>query len=281
MSPSKTIRYFAQALFIFYINKKQVNLVVRTLIKCDFLRKFLLFISILVSFKASAQYHGGNDDGFANAISINQNPVNNIFKGGNDDGFGNAIALNQNTALNIFKGGNDDGMANAGALNQNTALNIFKGGNDDGFANAAALNQNAVLNIFKGGNDDGFANAAALNQNAVLNIFKGGVNDGIDANTVTTQNATPNIYKGGINDGTAMFDYSEAAVIFEFTGAGNWDVPANWKNNFIPPNPLPVGFQILINPTGNCILNVTQVLAPGSTLTVISGKNFIVPGNIQ
>jgi hypothetical protein len=70
--------------------------------------------------------------------------------------------------------------------------------------------------------------------------------------------------------------------VYEFTGVGNWDVPANWKNNVVPPSPLPAGYEIIINPTGgSCILNVTQILSPGSKLTVVSNKTFVIPGNIQ
>ena len=73
-----------------------------------------------------------------------------------------------------------------------------------------------------------------------------------------------------------------AANIYTFTGSGNWDVAANWANNIIPPSPLPSGSEIIINPAGNssCILNIAQTIATGSKLTVATGKNFLVQGNL-
>jgi subtilisin-like proprotein convertase family protein len=71
-------------------------------------------------------------------------------------------------------------------------------------------------------------------------------------------------------------------VVYTFTGTGNWDDAANWSNNTVPPNPLPSGGVILINHAtgGNCTLNVSQTISAGATLTVMTGKNLIVPGTL-
>ena len=73
-----------------------------------------------------------------------------------------------------------------------------------------------------------------------------------------------------------------ATNIYIFTGSGNWDVAVNWSNNIIPPSPLPSGSEIIINPAGNssCILNIAQTIAPGGKLTVATGKNFLLQGNL-
>ncbi len=72
------------------------------------------------------------------------------------------------------------------------------------------------------------------------------------------------------------------ATVYTFTGTGNWNVPANWSGNTVPPNPLPAGAAIVINHSvgGNCTLNVSQTIAAGATLTVNTGKNLIVPGTL-
>jgi hypothetical protein len=117
-------------------------------------------------------------------------------------------------------------------------------------------------------------------QHILPGIYTGGAGDGYSIIVKSGQNQTLNIYTGGANDGWNSTFFTQA-TIFEFTGSGNWNVPANWKNNLVPPSPLPAGAEILINPTGgNCILNVPQLLAPGSKITVINSKTFII-NNLQ
>jgi len=67
---------------------------------------------------------------------------------------------------------------------------------------------------------------------------------------------------------------------YTFTGNGNWNVAANWAGNSIPPAILPAGSAIVINHTvgGICQLNISQRIAAGATLTVLTGKNLVVPG---
>ena len=72
------------------------------------------------------------------------------------------------------------------------------------------------------------------------------------------------------------------ATTYTFTGNGNWNVASNWSGSVIPPNPLPAGAAIVINHAagGNCTLNVAQTISAGATLTVMTGKNLIVPGTL-
>ena len=89
---------------------------------------------------------------------------------------------------------------------------------------------------------------------------------------------------GIVNERTCTTDpfICNAANIYTFTGSGNWDMSANWSNNIIPPSTLPSGSEIIINPAGNssCILNIAQTIVTGSKLTVTTGKNFLVQGNL-
>ena len=70
------------------------------------------------------------------------------------------------------------------------------------------------------------------------------------------------------------------ATTYTFTGNGNWDVASNWSSNTVPPATLPANSAIVINHTvgGQCTLNVTQHISLGATLTVMTGKNLVVPG---
>jgi len=72
-------------------------------------------------------------------------------------------------------------------------------------------------------------------------------------------------------------------ITYTFTGNGNWNVAANWSNNIIPPAVLPSGDSIIINPGSGstCYLNVSQTISSGANLTVISGKPFLIPGELK
>ncbi|MBK8698505.1 MAG: LytTR family transcriptional regulator [Saprospiraceae bacterium] len=185
-------------------------------------------------------YAGGNNDGFHNTIALNQNPLPNIYTGGNNDGFHNTIALNQNPLPNIYAGGNNDGF-HAVSLNQNPLPNIYTGGNNDGFQNTVALNQNPLPNIYAGGNNDGFQNTIALNQNPLPNIYTGGNNDGFHNTIALNQNPLPNIYTGGNNDGfhnTIAFnqnpDCSDNIVRWGGNVDTDWANPNNWDCGVLP-----------------------------------------------
>ena len=69
-----------------------------------------------------------------------------------------------------------------------------------------------------------------------------------------------------------------AITQYVFNGTGNWNITSNWLNNTIPPNPLPSGAEIIIDPfSGDCILNIPQTISPGGKITVMSGKNLLLP----
>jgi CubicO group peptidase (beta-lactamase class C family) len=67
-----------------------------------------------------------------------------------------------------------------------------------------------------------------------------------------------------------------------FNGAGNWNDAANWNSEGLPPATLPLGSEIVIDPTGSaeCVLNVPQTIAKGAKFTVKTGKKFRVTDSL-
>ncbi|MEO5893135.1 MAG: cohesin domain-containing protein [Ferruginibacter sp.] len=91
-------------------------------------------------------------------------------------------------------------------------------------------------------------------------------------------NGLPAVNQGAVFTG----GYIVTPYVYNFTGAGNWDIAANWKDNAIPPAVLPTCSEIVINPSGTneSVLNVPQTISSGAKMTVIAGKKLRVPGNL-
>lgn len=72
-------------------------------------------------------------------------------------------------------------------------------------------------------------------------------------------------------------------LTYTFNGNGNWSNAANWQNGQVPPTVLPSSNSIIINPNagGSCILDVTQHVSAGASLTVSSGKTLVIPGLLR
>ncbi|MEP7253778.1 MAG: hypothetical protein ABI683_15400 [Ginsengibacter sp.] len=70
-------------------------------------------------------------------------------------------------------------------------------------------------------------------------------------------------------------------VTYTFTGNGNWNIPANWENNLVPPQPTNLGSEIIINniPGGQCLLNIPYAVTPGTSLTILTSKTLVVPAS--
>ena len=87
----------------------------------------------------------------------------------------------------------------------------------------------------------------------------------------------------GTNNMILKFVYNTPPVVYTFNGNGNWNNPANWLNNIMPPATLASGSEIIIDPvsTGQCILNIPYIVSQGTKLTVMSGKKFVVQGNLS
>lgn len=75
---------------------------------------------------------------------------------------------------------------------------------------------------------------------------------------------------------------SQQPVIYTFTGNGNWNVSTNWANSLIPPATTNQGSNIIINNAtgGQCILNISYSVAPGTKLTVMPGKKMVINGKL-
>ncbi len=67
-------------------------------------------------------------------------------------------------------------------------------------------------------------------------------------------------------------------IVYTFTGSGNWTTASNWKDNNIPPNPLPSGSVIVIKPynNGTCTLTQDQTINPGGDFFIEPGCNFVL-----
>lgn len=88
------------------------------------------------------------------------------------------------------------------------------------------------------------------------------------------------------HNGEVGFSYKvRSKNTYTFLGNGNWSDAVNWLENKIPPAVLPSGSSIYIEPQdgGQCVLNISQTISQGATITVNPNKKFIVPGvlNIQ
>jgi subtilisin family serine protease len=73
------------------------------------------------------------------------------------------------------------------------------------------------------------------------------------------------------------------AVTYTFTGNGNWSNSSNWLNNNKPPAILPNTGFIIIDPVtnGECVLDVSQVVPPGASIQVNTGKTFRIKAGLQ
>jgi len=102
---------------------------------------------------------------------------------------------------------------------------------------------------------------------------------GTDINTLKNTLLSNASYCGNLSRNN-----TNVKVIFEysFTGNGNWDNSANWRNNLIPPSTLPANAEIVINPAGSgeCVLNIPLIIPADAKLTVVSGKKFTISGNL-
>lgn len=87
-----------------------------------------------------------------------------------------------------------------------------------------------------------------------------------------------------VNNHDAVFEngFATTPYAYRFIGSGNWSLAANWLNNKVPPAVLPACSSVTVNPAGNtvCTLDVQQTVSPGAAITIATGKQLVVPGNI-
>jgi hypothetical protein len=88
---------------------------------------------------------------------------------------------------------------------------------------------------------------------------------------------------GAVVTATGTILNDDSPKIYIFTGSGNYNVPANWDNNIVPPSQVLVGDEVVIDPPdgGECILNVPVTVLPGAKFTVMPGKVLKIGSNLQ
>lgn len=200
-----------------------------------FPRVTLLALAMASHGLLTAQYKGGNDDGFWASFFFRQNTTDAVvFKGSGNDGFGAGIFSRQTiTDAAAFRGGNGDGFTisiyNRQSITDDAA---FKGGTDDGFSVAVFVKQNSAdENAFKGGSDDGFSMAVFNKQNTTdVTAFKGGGNDGFSFSVYLKNSALPVSllhFTGKWQETTALINWqtvsenNSSAFIIERSFTGN------------------------------------------------------------
>ena len=249
----------------------------------------LIILSCCCKF-SFAQFSGGSGsgEGINTVLSVSLTTPNTKWSGGNGDGFQaigvSSVPLN---AQGQYSGGQGDGfqMSTALSLPVTSISNGYSGGIGAGFKlnTALAVPILAGSNGYSGGQGDGFqmSTALALPVTSISNGYSGGIGAGFKMNTALAVPilAGSNGYSGGKDDG---FSSQDAIRSYIFVGTGNWDIPANWMYNTIPPMVLPANSRIQINPTGNteCILNVPQNILSGATITIMTGKRFRIIGDL-
>ncbi len=79
------------------------------------------------------------------------------------------------------------------------------------------------------------------------------------------------------------YSISSCGTVYTFTGNGNWDLPANWDNNIMPPIILSGNGLIIIDAAANgeAVLNITQHVNDISRITVKPGKKLRVTGELK
>ena len=102
--------------------------------------------------------------------------------------------------------------------------------------------------------------------------------------TITITLAEGGDYELGANvtaTGTILND--DNPTLYIFTGTGNYNVPANWNNNMVPPSQILIGDEVVIDPQngGECIMNVPVTVQPGAKFTVMPGKVLKISSNLQ
>ena len=72
------------------------------------------------------------------------------------------------------------------------------------------------------------------------------------------------------------------ATTYTFVGDGKWDNPNNWDTNGVPPNPLPAGSEVIINPPANSdgvvgqpVLNIAFEIESGASLIIFPAAGAV------
>jgi hypothetical protein len=114
------------------------------------------------------------------------------------------------------------------------------------------------------------------------NYASDGTGSGLNGSTGSSFNLSATSQTVTLAPGEFHVYAFQPATTYTFIGNGNWNVATNWINNTIPPNPLPGGSTILVEPVpaGSCILNINQIISAGGKILVQPNKTFQIPGQL-
>ncbi len=119
------------------------------------------FLFILYAGIASAQFTGGNKDGYDRAAHLS---TNSIYTGGSSDGFDSNELINPSS---IYNGGAKDGYHRE---KLNNSVSIYTGATEDGYATSGFNN---TLSIYTGGDQDGYA----MNKKVLSYFWTGAIDE--------------------------------------------------------------------------------------------------------
>lgn len=232
------------------------------------MKNTIFFVLLLFSLSLSAQFNGGNEDGFSNlklaGVVLNNQTL--YCSGGAEDGFFMAeytgYAYDPDFA---FNGGSNDGqsmakMLPAGPINnqqiycssgnedgfdfEDFSGNAFpvsiavSGGTGDGFTTtllSSVINNQAFY--CSSGNDDGFSWAEFEGFGYVPLAYKGGHSDGFSFLKLSSFMFEMNMFAGGNGDGgnnDLLIDQYLGYGIWKGITNQDWDEASNWAYNTIP-----------------------------------------------
>ena len=172
-------------------------------------------------------------------------------------------------------------MHDSGVVN----CDIWMHANLDGYVQWCLNNNSLFIVTFDEDN--------TVNNNHIPTFFTGAnINPGTYSQPVTHYNILRTIeelyqlpYAGVSADSTALQGIwlTTTPTIYTFTGNGNWSDASNWSNNLVPPATLSPNSEIKIDPVagGQCVLNISYTVSSAGKLTVMSGKKFVVQGNLS
>ncbi len=80
---------------------------------------------------------------------------------------------------------------------------------------------------------------------------------------------------------TGYITSEDGIIQYIFTGDGNWNIRNNWQNNNMPLTTLVAPKEIIINPSGTCLLNIAQTIKPGAKITVKQNRRFVIQGSLK
>ncbi len=214
-------------------------------------RVLALLCGVLLALPLSAQYTGGDGDGFTNKrvvqITFDGIPagVTALFVGGDGDGTDqstSSLTLSGADLSTLFGGGQGDGFDQLTAsvtLSGADLSGLFGGGDGDGFDQqsvSVVLNGTELATLFGGGDGDGFDGQtinATISGEDLAALFGGGDGDGFNEMTV---NATISgedlaaLFGGGDGDGFDALRFSttlsgeDLAALFGGGGGDGFDV---------------------------------------------------------